>query len=192
MRPDLTIRMGFLWPTRLAISVNLRGLPKDSRYIQITWVAGSSSQYSSMSLPEMSALVAHRDEHRVKPMPSLRGVGQDRLAQRAGLTDDEADRFRVGAPSPAANVALSRTVGLRIDHAHAVGPDHGNAGGAHGIAQLAFHLRSLFAGLGVSCGDDDETLYIAFDALFDDAHDSPPRHHDDHEIHRIGNRGQAG
>ncbi len=57
VRPDLTIRIGFLRPTRLAISVKRRGLPKDSRYMQMTRVASSSSQYSTRSLPEMSALL---------------------------------------------------------------------------------------------------------------------------------------
>ncbi len=68
VRPDLTTRMGFLRLTRLAISVNLRGLPKDSRYMQMTRVSGSSSQYSARSLAETSALLPI-EANWVRPMP---------------------------------------------------------------------------------------------------------------------------
>ena len=57
VRPDLTIRIGFFRVTRLAISVKRRGLPNDSRYMHMTRVAGSFSQYSTRSLPETSALL---------------------------------------------------------------------------------------------------------------------------------------
>ena len=68
VRPDLTTRIGFLRPTRLAISVNRRGLPNDSRYMAITRVPGSSSQYSSRSLPETSALLP-MEANCVSPTP---------------------------------------------------------------------------------------------------------------------------
>ncbi len=68
VRPDLTTRIGFLRLTRLAISVKRRGLPNDSRYMQMTLVAGSSSQCSSRSLPETSALLPI-ETNWVRPMP---------------------------------------------------------------------------------------------------------------------------
>ena len=68
VRPDLTTRIGFLRLTRLAISANLRGLPNDSRYMQMTRVPGSSSQYSTRSLPETSALLPI-EANWVKPIP---------------------------------------------------------------------------------------------------------------------------
>ena len=69
VRPDLTIRIGFLRVTRLAISVKRRGLPNDSRYMHMTLVAGSFSQYSTRSLPETSALLPI-ETNWVSPMPS--------------------------------------------------------------------------------------------------------------------------
>ena len=44
-RPAFTATIGFLCATRRAISPNLRGLPKLSRYSSITSVCGSSAQY---------------------------------------------------------------------------------------------------------------------------------------------------
>ncbi len=55
-RPDLTTTIGLSRPTRRAISLNLRGLPKLSRYSRMTAVFGSSAQYWMRSLPETSAL----------------------------------------------------------------------------------------------------------------------------------------
>src|SRR5947199_6545683 len=68
VRPDLTIRIGFLRVTRLAIQVKRRGLPNDSRYMAITRVAGPSSQYSTRSLPETSALLPI-EANWVRPIP---------------------------------------------------------------------------------------------------------------------------
>ncbi len=70
VRPDLTIRIGFFRPIRLAISVKRRGLPNDSRYMQMTFVSGSSSQCSSRSLPLTSALLPI-ETNWVSPMPSV-------------------------------------------------------------------------------------------------------------------------
>jgi hypothetical protein len=68
VRPDLTTRIGLTRETRLAISVKRRGLPNDSRYMQITEVDGSSCQYSSRSLPEVSALLPI-EANWVRPSP---------------------------------------------------------------------------------------------------------------------------
>ena len=56
-RPLRSTTIGVLLETWLAIRRNRRGLPIDSRYSAITWVRGSRSQYSSMSLPLTSALL---------------------------------------------------------------------------------------------------------------------------------------
>lgn len=68
VRPDFTIRIGFLRVTRFAISVKRRGFPNDSRYMQITRVSGSSSQCSKRSLPETSALLP-METNCVRPIP---------------------------------------------------------------------------------------------------------------------------
>ena len=57
VRPDFTSTIGFLRDTRRAISTNRFGSLNDSRYMQITRVPGSSSQYSSRSLAETSAVL---------------------------------------------------------------------------------------------------------------------------------------
>jgi hypothetical protein len=49
--------MGLVRLMRRARRENFAGLPKLSRYRRMTDVLGSASQYSSRSLPEMSALL---------------------------------------------------------------------------------------------------------------------------------------
>ncbi len=56
VRPDFTARMGLVAVTRRAICTKRFGFPKLSRYIRMTLVRSSCSQYSSRSLPETSAL----------------------------------------------------------------------------------------------------------------------------------------
>ena len=94
VRPDLTIRIGFLRPTRLAISVKRRGLPNDSRYMAMTRVAGSSSQYSMQVVAGDVGLVAHRDELG-EADPEVGGDVQDRHPERPRLAD-EPDRAGAG------------------------------------------------------------------------------------------------
>ena len=69
VRPDFTATIGFCRDTRRAMRENLRGFPNDSRYIRITSVSGSSSQYCSRSLPEMSALLP-TETNEESPSPS--------------------------------------------------------------------------------------------------------------------------
>ena len=56
-RPDLTATIGLIRATRRAIWLNLRGLPKLSRYNRMTRVWGSSAQYWMRSLLDTSALL---------------------------------------------------------------------------------------------------------------------------------------
>jgi hypothetical protein len=67
--PDFTATIGFVREMRRAMRENLRGFPNDSRYIRMTSVSASSSQYSSRSLPEMSALFP-TDTNVEMPSPS--------------------------------------------------------------------------------------------------------------------------
>jgi len=56
VRPDFTTAMGFFRETRRAMSGKCRGFPKLSRYMRMTRVPGSSSQYSMRSFPLTSGL----------------------------------------------------------------------------------------------------------------------------------------
>ena len=56
VRPDFTTTMGFWRLTRRARGMNRRGFPKFSRYMRMTSVPSSSTQYSIRSLPLTSAL----------------------------------------------------------------------------------------------------------------------------------------
>ena len=57
VEPLFRARIGLRLATRLAIRANRRGLPNDSRYRAIAAVSGSSSQYSSRSFDDTSALL---------------------------------------------------------------------------------------------------------------------------------------
>ena len=118
VRPDLTIRIGFFRPTRLAISVKWRGLPNDSRYMAMTRVAGSSSQYSIRSLPETSALLPI-ETNWVRPIP--RSAATFKIATPSApdwLTKPiEPARAGVGA-----KVALRRTSGAVLITPMQLGP----------------------------------------------------------------------
>ena len=57
VRPLFTVMIGMRFVISRARRVNLRGLPKFSRYMRITRVVPSSDQYSSRSLPLTSALL---------------------------------------------------------------------------------------------------------------------------------------
>src|SRR6516165_4713652 len=70
VRPLFTARIGFERLILRAIRANRRGFPNDSRYIRITLVAASLSQYSSRSLPEISALLP-TDTNVERPRSSL-------------------------------------------------------------------------------------------------------------------------
>ena len=56
VRPDFTTAMGFFLDTRLAMGVKCLGFPKLSRYMRMSRVPGSSSQYSRRSFPLTSGL----------------------------------------------------------------------------------------------------------------------------------------
>ena len=61
--PVCTVTIGRLRDTRLAMRANLRGLPIDSVYMQITRVVSSSSQNCSRSLPDTSTLSPRETNH---------------------------------------------------------------------------------------------------------------------------------
>ncbi len=72
VRPDFTQITGFLRTTRRARLVNFRGSPKLSRYMRMTSVSGSSSQYSRRSMVLTSAL-----------LPIEQNMEQPRFSSRA-------------------------------------------------------------------------------------------------------------
>ena len=93
--------------TRRASRMNLAGFPNDSRYMRISRTSGSSSQYSSRSLPEMSVLFPMLT-NMAMPSPSERAFA--RIASpSAPLCETNAAPPRSGRA--AANVAFRRTSG---------------------------------------------------------------------------------
>ena len=68
VRPLFTAMIGLVRVTSRAIRANFCGLPKFSRYMRITRVAGSAAQYSIRSLPLMSALLP-TETNWLMPMP---------------------------------------------------------------------------------------------------------------------------
>ncbi len=107
VRPDLTASTGFLRVTRRQICRKRSGLPKLSRYIRMTRVCASSSQHSSRSLPETSALLP-RDTNIDRPRPRSPSIA--RIASpRAPDCEENATLPATG--SLAEKEACSRTAG---------------------------------------------------------------------------------
>ena len=81
-------------------------------------MAGSDSQYCSMSLPDTSARLP-ADTNVETPEPAARGLGQQRDAQRAGLGEEPgaAERRSTGASE-----AFSRTAGSVLTTPRQFGP----------------------------------------------------------------------
>ena len=101
-RPDFTATIGLSWLTRRAIRANLRGFPNDSRYMRITSVSSSCSQYWRRSLPLMSALLPTdtNDE-----MPSSSSVLQS-MSAMPSPPDWDWNATRPGMGRPGMNVAF--------------------------------------------------------------------------------------
>ena len=188
VRPDLTMRIGFLRETRLAIAVKLRGLPTDSRYIAITRVAGSFSQYSRRSLAETSALFPI-ETNWVSPRP--RSAAACRMATPRApdwLTKPtEPDRAGEGA-----KVALRETSTAVLITPMQFGPIIRRPAPRDPLDDTPLDRPSLFTGLGESGRDDDEATDPLLDTLLHHALDERAGHSDHHQVHRIRNRGQAG
>ena len=110
VRPDLTAMIGFFFETRWQISRNRCGLPKLSRYIRMTCVRGSASQYSSRSLPETSALLPS-DTNIERPSPRSRSSAR-MASPRAPDCEENATGPATG--SFAENDACSRTAGSML------------------------------------------------------------------------------
>ena len=118
VRPAFTVTIGFLRVILRAISVNRRGLPKDSRYIRITRTSGSSSQYSSRSLPDTSVLFPMLTNIEM-PRPSSLALA--RIASpSAPLWDRNAADPRSGLA--AAKEAFNRTPGAVLITPMQLGP----------------------------------------------------------------------
>ena len=118
VRPDFTAMIGFFRVTRWARRVNFRGFPKLSRYIRMTPTAGSSSQYSIRSLPEMSALFPTLANMEI-PSWICRALAR-MISPSAPDWDMKPAVPRRGAV--AAKVALSRTAGSVLMTPMQLGP----------------------------------------------------------------------
>ncbi len=104
LRPLRMARIGFERATRPATRANLRGLPNDSRYSSTTSVSGSSSQNSSRSFDETSALLPI-DTNADRPRPRCSDCSSS-ARPSAPLCDEKATRPAGNARR--ANVALRR------------------------------------------------------------------------------------
>ncbi len=118
VRPLFTAAIGFLRPTRRAISRKRRGFPNDSRYSSTTSVPGSCSQYSSRSLPDTSALLPTLMKCEM-PMPSARAVS--RIASPSAPLCDE-NATRPGGGYGGANVPSMRTPSSVLSTPRQLGP----------------------------------------------------------------------
>ena len=178
VRPLFTATIGFVRPTRRAISRNRRGFPNDSRYSRMTRVPGSCSQYSSRSLPETSALLPTLTNCEM-PMPSDRAYS--RIASPSAPLCDENATGPAGGHA-AANVASRRTSSSRVEDAQAVRAHHAHAVAPRHLHQPALALDPLASDLLEAGADDDRRAYAATPALVEHGLDHRGRHHDDGQV----------
>ena len=107
VRPAFTQTTGFVRVRRRATGVKCRGLPKLSRYMSTIFVAGSSCQYRSRSLPETSALLPRLANMR---MPRPRSSAWSRIVTPIA-PDWERNAMPPGLGKVRAKVASMRTPG---------------------------------------------------------------------------------
>ena len=139
-------------PTRRAISPNLRGLPKLSRYSRITSVLRILGPVLNEVVAGDVGLVADGDERREADAERARvvedgqaeGAALARHGHVAGRRKDRRER-RVHAHG-----------GIGVDHAHAVRADHAHAGGADLLQQRAARASRPSAPVSREAGGDDD------------------------------------
>ena len=134
----------------------------------MTRVAGSSSQYSSRSLLETSALLPTLTKVD-SPMSAVGRQREDRQPQRAAL------RRKPHGPGcrkqrRERRVETQRRTG--VQQPHAIRPDHPHAVAAHAIHQLLLSRPSLVADFGVPGRDDHQRFDAGRRAVVHDGEDS--------------------
>ena len=184
VRPDFTTSRGLRFEILRQICIKRLAFPKDSKYIKIKSVCGSSSQYSRRSLPETLVLLPMLTKIG-KPDVELPRDVQDGHAQRAALRH-EGNAPRQGQGGSKGGVHADRRVG--IDDAHAIRPDHPHPVLPDPLTQLGFEPFPYLAGFGKARGDHHDARHAFLPAIIDDAEHLFARHDDDGQIHRVGNR----
>ena len=144
----------------------------------MTRVSGSSSQYSSRSLPDTSALLPTLTN---VERPTCRSAASSRIAMPSAPLCDESATWPAGGKI-GENDAFSRTSGFVFSSAHAVGADHPHAVAAHLLDERVLPRASLGADFRESGRDDDERLHARRGAVVDRRQDALRRHRDDREI----------
>ena len=118
----------------------------------MTRVAGSSSQYSSRSLLDTSALLPTLTKVE-SPMPRL--PASARIARPSAPLCEESPTWP-GCGNNGENEAFSRIAGLAFEQPHAVGAHHPHPVTADAIDQRLLRHAPVVAGLGVPGGDDHQ------------------------------------
>ena len=166
--------------TRRAMRPKRRGLPNDSRYSRTSSVAGSSSQYSSRSLEDTSALLPIETN---ADRPSPRAVASWRKASPSAPLCDENPMLPAGMKG-GPKVAFSRGPDTAIPRQ--LGPISRPPCARTSVEQPLLALGARGPGLGEAGRDDAQRAHARVAA--------PPRrpraprsrrHRDDREVDRV-------
>ena len=181
-RPALTATIGFVRPTRRAISLNFFGFPKLSRYSRITDVLASSAQSCDQIVSRHVRLVADRHEARDPDIEPPRVI-ENRQPERAALS-----RHRDASPRRIdrreRRVQLDGRIG--IEQAHAIRTDQAAAGPPHLLNQRGFECPSVRITFAEAGTDDANRRDVLADAIVHGGQDLLCRNDHHRQINRAG------
>lgn len=174
--------------TRRATRENRRGLPNDSRYSRIVFVRSSCSEVLQQVVAGHVGFVADADEMRQTQLQLL-SQRQDRDPQRAALRHHR-DAARRRVPRGKGGVELHGWIG--VDQPEAIRTDQAHAVASGLLHDAPLELPPVLAGFAKTRGNHHQRLDAPSGALIDHAEHRIPRHHEDRQIHRLGQLANAG